>query len=743
MKFCKLKVQLKWLTTWLSVATLVMSPVALGKEAEKISKQQVISAIKQMGLDKRITVGEFFENTKDLYPERIRSQIEPVVKLYKNVMMPKFEVTTAKGANGIEIPTVRISQNGQILNLQIFGEEDKFVKFQNTNLSEVDIINFNDMFERIIAGDDVLRKQTEVKTAPVSKAFIQYPVITENFWNAMTPTERANYMINLRLLWNDSKKVLSELDKEKKSGKSKKTSAVEKDMFLLDTYLSMMVSPAEAQPRVDTLSRKTVSKDSRTTQVKDAAKTVTSDECLVAGYVTTYSSRVCERKNLIKRYDNFTIVGKAMQECGADSIACNPIVFGTPNGKAICLDPKDPSFQKATHYSGPCETINGTGENRLGTNIQFLKDPTKTQGRYSEGPNGNVNKTTAELEADAKKFQEPSFAQTQSFLEGILKFDGKNLYTNGAIDPTTLIEIVKIKNQFDDDIATATASCKKSSDLRKNHEKNFWEACDQLQRRYLFVAEFFQTKCPTGSTIDKGTLMCPCAGAPPVTPGSACKPAETPPQQQPPPATKPPETPPVKPPVKVPQNGECPEGTVEKITKGEKGSDAEGAEQITCVPFKDSGKEPRSIWDKILKGALKVAPFAFAGLAIFAMYKLFKPKKVALNPAGDFCPNGAIPPCAPECPIKSEVRINGNCMCAGCPPGQIITDKASCTCGTGSNTGGGGTGAQVTCWDNSQAADQASCPKQKYPCWDGSQVENALNCPEKPPTVPRKTGVKK
>ena len=740
MKFCKLKVQLKWLTTWLSVATLVISPVALGQEAEKISKQQVISAIKQMGLDKQITVGEFFENTKDLYPERIRSQIEPVLKLYKNVMMPKFEVTTAKGANGLEVPTIRVSQNGQILNLQIFGEEDKFVKFQNTNLSVVDIVNFNDMFDRILAGDENLRKQLEVKPVEVSKTFTQYPSLSKEFWSAMTPTERANYMIHLRLLWNDSKKVLAEIEKEKKVGKPKKTSSIHHGVDSFESFLALILPEAEAQAAAKTSTKETVNTASRTEKVRSAAKSVTSDECLVAGYVTSYSSRrLCDRKNLKSRYENVDIVDRAMQFCGPTKIACNPIVFGTPDGKPTCLDPNKLSFQIATHYDGPCELIDGKIPNRLGTDINFLIDDKKEQGRYED----NISKTNAEIEADARKFQQPNYAQTQSFLEGILKFNGKSLYTNGAIDPTNLDKIIEIKNQFEHDIAKATASCKKSSLLKKDHEPNFWKACDQLQRRYLFVAEFFQTKCPTGSTIDKGTLMCPCAGTPPVTPGSACKPADTAPQTQQPAVPNPPATTPGTPPAKPPQSVECPAGTVEKIIKGEKGSIGEGAEHPDCEPNKKPVKEP-SIWDKYGKGIIKFGLYASGAVLLFAlMKKLFEPKKVPLNPAGDFCPNRAIPPCAPECPIKSEVRINGNCMCAGCPPGQTITDKASCTCGTGSNTGGGGTGAQVTCWDGSKVTDQASCPKQKYPCWDGSQVENALNCPEKPPAVPQKTGVKK
>ncbi len=732
MKLCNIKIQLKWFTTWLSVATLVMSPVALGKEAEKISQKQVNSALKEMGLDKQITVGEFFENTKNLYPERVRSQIEPVLKNYKNVLMPKFEVTSSKNAEGLDVPTVRVTQNGQILNLQFFGEAERYIKFQNTTLTEIDIINFNEIFERVSAGDVNLRNQTEIKTtastASNKKSFTGYPTVTKEFWNGMTPEERANYMIHLRLLWSDAKKVLTEVQKEKKSGKIKTSAVSDDSLNRLEMFLKTLVPDAEAAPTAEAQRAKKVNTASRKQKVADAAETATSNDCLVAGYVTSYSSAVCDHKNIKAEYLQIEIVKKANDFCGPKKLACNPVVYGTPGGEPTCLNPgRSAEFQIATHYNGPCESIKN---NRLGNEVQFLKDANKTQGRYAADNLLGVN-----LEADAKKFQEPNFEQTQSFLEGMLKFSGKSLYANGAIDESSLAEVIKIKNQFDSDIVQATASCKASSDARKSHEKNFWKACDQLQRRFLFVAEFFQAKCPTGSIIDPGSLKCACGTGAPVNPGGQCKPPEAKPAE--PPVTTPPEN---KEPVVKPAPGEVCQG-VEEVTVGDKDSAGTGAVVTECIPAKKPTKE-LSFWDKLWSGAKKIAPFAFAGLAIFAMYKIFQPKKPGLNPAGDFCPNGTKPPCGQVCSGNSSLQSNGQCGCAACPPGQSSTSTTSCLCGSG-GAGVNGGATLKTCWDGSKVDPSLECPPAQYTCWDGSKATNALKCPEKPPVATPKTGVKK
>lgn len=704
-----LKLKSRWLATWLSVLTLVSSPVAMGVEAEKISKQQTQAALKQMGLDKEITIGEFYNNTKDLYPERIRAQIEPVLMKYKNTKMPKFDVVTVKGTNGNDISNIRATtENGQLYTLQLFGEPEKYAKFQNTNLSEIDIINFDDMFVRINAGDQALRKQTDV-VRKVNNMKTEFPNVTKDSWTAMTPNERAGYMINLRLLWSDAKKVITEVELQQNKKKSKKTSSI----------LNSILPDVEA---------------AETTEVKS------NNDCLVAGYVTSYRGVTCDHKQVRAEYKNFEIFNKAAEYCTQkNQFACNPLVFGTPGGKPVCITPgKSKAFQEATHYSGPCETINGTGDNHLSTNVNFLKKDIY-KGRYAP-----ENLLGIDLEKNSKDYQGPDFKQTEAFLDGVLKFSGKNnLYTSDGktINSAAIEEILAIKERFQKDIDQATASCKASSNDRTTQEKNFWKACDQLQRRFLFVADFFQSQCKDSSKIDASTLKCVCPNSAAVNPGASCKDAAAP-IVSPPDQAKPGETPVVeKPPSSDSET--CPAGQVPgKPTVGDKDSDGAGAVQATCIPIKEAKKEP-SFWDKLWKGTKKYAPYLIIPVVAYAAYKLFQPKQPKRKSAGDSCPNGFKPPCGQTCTAPQSLQTDGSCGCTACPPGQSITVAATCMCGTG-GTGGSSGGVLIACPDTvTYVTDLSQCPVNQYTCWDGTKVPNALNCPEKPATVVPKTGTQK
>lgn len=732
MKLLNFKTGSKWFVTWLSVVTFVISPVAMGQEAQAVSTQQVKNALEQMGLNKKITVGEFYQNTKHLYPERIRSQIEPVMMNFKNTMMPEFTVNTAKGTDGSDVPNVSISYNGQLLNFQWFGEKDKFVKFQNTILSEIDIINFSDMFSRILASDENLRRQIDVKTIakPTAKptasnksARFEYPTVTQESWKKMTPQDRANYMINLRQLWNDARTVLFEIEKNK-SGRSKKNSSLDKLDLLWKTLIEQNADAAPITKKIKVIDR------ARNDIVEKPITTPgDSQSCLVAGYATSYNSQYCDHEKIDATYLKIPNVEKAMSFCVKPKIACNPIVFGTPNGVPICIDPQrsNKDFQIATHYEGPCER-----NNHLSSKIKFLADENKQKGRYEN------NTVITDIRAEVMKEQNGNYKATEDFLNGLLKFQGAgdNLFTSSKpIDQSTIDKIIEIKNQFEHDIGEAISSCKASSSEGSHKDKNFWQACDQLQRRFLFIGEYLQLKCPAGSNIndkykcacgvdDKFTEVLP--GADKCTPPVLTQPPVVPP------VVVTPNPPPVKPtePVK-PSPEECPAGTIKKSSVGLPGSSVEGVESFKCVPDakKKTEKVGNGVWD-FLKG---LAPFALGGIALFAMYKLFSPKKPALNPAGDFCQGGfKPPPCTPVCPLNQAPLPGGACGCAACAPGQI-NDPSTCLC---SSTPVTPVNTLLTCPDGfTKVTNLASCPLPSYNCWDGAKVSNPLNCKEKPVIV--------
>ncbi|MBC7741127.1 MAG: hypothetical protein H7061_02940, partial [Bdellovibrionaceae bacterium] len=300
----------KWISTWTAAATMVISPVAMGKEVETSSMQRMQTLMQVTGLNQSMTFGEFYAKNKDMYPPRIQKIIEPLAIKFKNTRMPQVELVSSKATDGTEIPTLRVSDNGQLFNLQYFGEDEKFLKFQNTNLTKVDVINFDDMVVKVLAGDEKMRKGLDPKWAPIKYApsnrgfnFAKYPDMNERDWNQMSDFDRAAYIVNMRLLWLDAQKVISA--KAKTSGKQKKTS---KNYFDKNEKFFEMLFGSDAVAGAPKSSSSRAAKPATRAQAEARPAATTSDDrtCIVAGYVARYNKKeygeVCDHNLIADRY---------------------------------------------------------------------------------------------------------------------------------------------------------------------------------------------------------------------------------------------------------------------------------------------------------------------------------------------------------------------------------------------------------------------------------------------------------
>ena len=103
-----------------------------------------------------------------------------------------------------------------------------------------------------------------------------------------------------------------------------------------------------------------------------------------------------------------------------------------------------------------------------------------------------------ELEAEYKKQQLDNDKYVENYLKGMLVGDvdfGK------ALNDDVIGQLVNIKSVFDDEIRRAKESCiAAASTPGKKHEKNFYQACDQLQRRFLHISTYLEKQpgCPDG-----------------------------------------------------------------------------------------------------------------------------------------------------------------------------------------------------------------------------------------------------
>lgn len=765
----KFKINLHKLTklaaTCGALFTMVMSPVAMGREAQKITVKQLQAGLEEAGLNKQITVGEFYNKNKHLVPDRLRKEFEAFVSTYKNQMMPSFEVVSSKGSNGTDVASLRLTQGNEVLTIQMLGEPDRYAKIQNTYVTEVDVINFNDMFKRVLAGDEKYRKIYESAVGTGANAtegvYTGFPDLTVATWKNMSQKDRAAYMINMRLLWNDARRVLIEAERKEKKGR--KTSSLEPSAIdQWDNFFAMLNPSAEAAGAVSKVlsAQKTGGVSTLVKQGKSSSAFVSGSNCLVAGYVSKYSATKCGIDGIYDSYkaaDGSTdpLVQSVNQACSSVGIACNPYVYGTPGGKPICVSTTDAIFQKATHYDGRCDS-----QSRLGSSVPFLKDESIKSGKRYSAENMALSKE--ELDAKYKEEQKANPKMVEDYLNGLLAYNKTSgVDFSKPLTDEVLTAILKIKTNFDNDIGKARESCKEAS-KNKNNEKNFWGACDQLHRRFLNVAQFLEKTpgCKDGGKINEGSLKCSCPKGGEALPGTSCS------APQPPPMCPTPAPAPVTPPQPdcVPGGGPVQPASGDQTSNPDCVSKYPGATGLDAVCRCPGGVEPKLAADSE-DGTIKHYTCVGAGdkpgkpdkecgilckavnffkenwlligggiATLFILKKVFTPKKPKLSSPADLCPNGSTAPCPQTCTAPLVLLSTGSCGCAACPPGQTISNAAACTCSTTSTT------TNYTCPDGvTVVTNLSNC----YTCWDGSTVTNPLNCPERPTTTSPSSGTGK
>lgn len=510
-----------WTLAHASWMTMTLSPVAMGKAAEKNSVDYYKQQVREIGLDKKITAKEFWEKVKNDLPGYAYFEIEQAVKQNPNALMPKFEVSSSKTSDGQVIPVITFTENGKTSTIQMYGEKDKFMKYNNTVVSENDSKTPSTLFQKLIDGDsklnkqyqDGLKKQRQVSGTSAKNTTTKsnglFSQMNKNMWKKMTMEQRVSYFIQMRMMYLDAKKVT-----ELNSKNGKKTSSFNQ----LEMIYKAIFQDAEAQVPSDAAKLGTSDKKHVVTSL-DGKKKISipydAQSCIVAGYVGKYVPMVnnvngqkrpgCSVDVATANYANksgLEYVVDANKQCmndkGVSGIACNPIIYGYPNGSPICVSKNSQEFQIATHWEGPCDTA---------SRLSYTKDVVDTQGKdYSK-----IVPRSAQEEAIRKDQETQNLALTKSFIEGVLTKKDANLlalFKDGKWSQALEDEINRMGSQFDKEIEEAIAICEK--DITAKHEKNQKGACDQLHRRKLFYKEFIKTlKKDEPTVVTSGDVTTP------------------------------------------------------------------------------------------------------------------------------------------------------------------------------------------------------------------------------------------
>ncbi len=520
----KIPTFLAWSMTHISWLTMAFSPVAMGKEAEQKNTLYYKQFIQDLGLNQKMTVGEFWKKVKADLPGFVYYEIEELVKSNPNALMPIFDVKSSKGSDGNEVPVISFTENGKSHNVQIFGQKDKFIKFDNTTMNQASAENPATLFQKLIDNDKKLKneyqQQLKKYRAPssASKGWsnFKFSDINAKMWKAMTIEQRATFLIQMRLMYLDARKVNT-------NGKANQETSSFK---ILDQLYNILVQSAEAQTKSTTSSTKKV-----TTL---AGKTITvsnfAESCVVAGYIGKYVPQInnvngqkrqgCSVDVAIGTYQDkkgYDYVIAANDVCrnafGVNNgVSCNPVIYGYPNAKPLCIDKRSQNFQIATHWDGPCDKASRLTSD----NVADLsgKDYSKISPREKQ------------IEAIKTDQAKENFKLTKDFISGVLESKDPamlKLLQDGVWSQALEDEIKRIGQHFDDEIESAIKTCEK--DITGKHEINQKKACDQLHGRKLFVDEIIKklvkdaptppvpdvVKCPENSkesTTEKGKCVC-------------------------------------------------------------------------------------------------------------------------------------------------------------------------------------------------------------------------------------------
>ncbi len=632
-----------------SVLTMVFAPVAHGYQAEDTLKKQIESFMTETQLSKRITYKEFWNKTKHLYSGQVYADVERYLMSSPNELMPEFTLKESVSSTGEKIPTLTISEKGKSYQMQIFGEKTKFAKFNNVVLTENDLMLITPAMKRIMASDIKIKKAHDKNLIKAnSEKFSGTPKITREMWKKLSPMQRAQFMLNLRLLYSGAADVMNakealDLKKSVDPKKGKKTSSLEggtaSPLQKWNNFFALLNGEVEAFG--------------------------VGSDCVVAGYIGKYGAdKKC-------KYPSEALTAAKSQNC---SMPCNPTIYGYNNGGLFCLT-NSAELQTATHRNQGCDV-----KMPLTAVIDALpksSDPTHGSKRYEGVAERNKTEALAEFNKN-QKVQDLS----KNYLASMLKEPQKTAFLSGNIDDALLAELQKIQKNFDDTIGAARTACAAAADNKEQYDKNFEGACDQLHRRFLFVAESLAVKpgCPGSKAINPETLKCSCEGGE-VLPGTPSCPVVSSPTEQEVSVSGTTEV--------EPEKLQCTNGTVEK----------EGS----CVC--EDGKEP-SGKDKKCGSGFNWKPWLIgAGIIGGAalLYFLFKKKKkdkpdtpVVTPPQGctNVCAaNTTLNPTTCACdPIVQQptcqapqVLTNGVCACPAvnaCTPGQQVYNLSTCQCDT-------------------------------------------------------------
>lgn len=297
----------KALSATLAMSTMCLGPVAQGAEAANTQKQAITDFIKETGLSKSQTVGEYWQGVRDIYPLALRLQLDHWVALNRNEMMPSVTASSFKNADGKEEIRVSLSKGGEVSTLTFADNKFQVNGVTFTNKEITGYKDFNDM-ARKVADNDVLTKKELAKGAlpALGKNF----VLTYKEFKRLTARQKAEYFVQLRKTMEAAQAVYTAMYGQTAMNEYNQSHQWAYRLFFGDEAF--------------------------------AANSLVGQPCIVAGYMSIYGENLSCGGNVSGAKDLAAQMAANSASCSGNAVACNPMVYGFDSGGgAYCVPRSD------------------------------------------------------------------------------------------------------------------------------------------------------------------------------------------------------------------------------------------------------------------------------------------------------------------------------------------------------------------------------------------------------------------
>jgi hypothetical protein len=355
----------KTLSLTLSTFTMVMTPVAQGAEAAKkapvmktvkvkvdetkfnwkVDANRIQQLMKNTGLakNKRMTVGEFYSKIRPFYPMTQQRYLDLWMVENHGMQMPEIQVTTYKDSDDKEQIRLLLTKNGQTVSLSFnSNSREKFVKVNNTDLSRMDVLFFENAYRKLAKGDKVIAK--DIQANRQTKPVLMGPThITFEKYKRLSPRDKAAYLMRIRELLAAAQKVHDSFG-------SKKQASAEENKY---EYFAQWIFGLQAQAVDD--GDGNGDDGGKGPLIKGARH---GQRCWVAGFNVTYNKATScgggpdgspARKELLQKMQ------ESNSTCPPKQIGCNKLLYNN-DGATICMKNPSSELRSSMHVDGYCST---------------------------------------------------------------------------------------------------------------------------------------------------------------------------------------------------------------------------------------------------------------------------------------------------------------------------------------------------------------------------------------------------